>query len=90
MMRTRTRRLLWFAINILVLVTLPRLFANWISRSVQEEYHLGLRATTEGDSIGIPIAGFTILLVGIVTIANLILGFYWLIQWRRREQSSRA
>ena len=87
-MHTRIRWLLWFASNIQVPVTLPRLFAHWISHSMQKEYRLGLRVTTDGDSIGLPIAGFTILPVSIVAIANLILGFYWLIQPRRRGQSS--
>jgi uncharacterized membrane protein len=40
-MSTRSRLLLWIASNILVLVTLPPLFASWVWRSVQEEYRLG-------------------------------------------------
>jgi hypothetical protein len=88
MMRARIRLLLWFASNVLVLVALPPLFARWVWHEVQEEYRLGLRTSTGGDSIGIPIAGFTALLVGIVIAANVVLSLYWLLRRRRAEKTS--
>jgi len=65
----------------------PPLFAHWVWTSVQEEYRLGYRTTTDGDSIIIPEAGFTILLLGTVIVTNAVLGLYYLI---RRWRTSRA
>jgi len=79
-MSTRSRLLLWIATNILVLMTLPPLFASWVWRSVQEGYRLGYRTGTEGDSISIPVAGFTMLLVGLVIAANVALGLIWYVR----------
>jgi len=87
-MSTHSQLLLWIASNILVLVTLPPLFASLVWRSMQEDYRLGYRTGTEGDSIGIPVAGFTLLLVGLVIVANVALGLIWLI--RRRPRGHKA
>jgi len=83
--RTRSELLLWIGSNILVLATLPPLFASWVRRSVQEEYRLGYRTGTEGDSIAIPVAGFTLLLVSLVIAVNVALGLIWLIRRARKK-----
>ena len=85
MMRSRNRLLLWIASNVFVLVAMPPLFAYWVRTSVQEEYRLGYRTTTDGDSIMIPVAGFTLLLIGTVIVANSVLWLHHLIRrWRHR------
>jgi hypothetical protein len=52
----------WIVGNVVVALGAPILFAFWIRREVEQEYAKGLRISTDGDSIAIPIVGFAILL----------------------------
>ena len=88
MIGARNRLLVWFASNFLAIVALPPLFGLWVWNVVQEEYRLGLRKSTDGDTIAIPIAGFTVLLVGILMAANLVLLLYWLLRRLRTEKNA--
>jgi hypothetical protein len=57
-----------------------------LSHQVREEYRLGYRTSTDGDSIGIPIFGFAINLTIVMLAAN---GVWFLIRyWRRRSRAA--
>jgi len=51
----------WLVGNLLVALGAPIVFGFWIAREVQREYASGARVSTDGDSIGIPIFGFTLI-----------------------------
>lgn len=50
----------WILGSALLALITPVLFAFWISREVRLEYAAGLRVSTDGDSIVLPIVGFTV------------------------------
>ena len=83
-MITPKRLLVWFSANCLVYFGLIALFMQWIAREVEEEYRLGYRTGPGGDSLGIPVFGFALILGAIVLVANLIFGlFLW--SWRHMQ-----
>ncbi len=51
---------------------------------MQYEYESGIRTTTDGDSIGIPIAGFFVVNVALVIIINSAWGAYVVFKRCRR------
>jgi hypothetical protein len=78
------RLALWFITNAAVAIGLPYLFTIWIRREVDYEYATGLRTSTDGDSIVIPIAGFTMLLWFALLVCNAIgLAIYFVAAHRR-------
>lgn len=46
------------------------LLAWYLPRMVAEEYRTGVRTSTDGDSIGLPVSSFAILLGGVLVVAN--------------------
>ena len=60
----------WVIGNIAVAILLPIFYTLWIRYEVQHEYELGYRASTNGDTIAIPIFGFTISLWLLIIIIN--------------------
>lgn len=80
----RSTLVVWLTVNAAALVGLPVWFAHWISAEVKWEYANGYRTSTDGDSIGIPIMGFTLMLVVALVLLNaIVFGVLW---WRRSRQ----
>jgi hypothetical protein len=50
----------WISATVALWVLATLAFGIWIDDAVQEEYRLGYRISTDGDSIAIPIAGFAL------------------------------
>jgi len=81
----------WAGVNLVLAIGAPVLFAQWIAREVAEEYRLGYRVSTDGDSISIPIAGFSLNLWSVQLFATLLAVLLHLILRRRaRERASVA
>lgn len=74
---------LWLTGNLVWLFGVPALYAAWLWHEVQHEYAIGIRTTTDGDSIAIPVAGFALTNFGLLFVLNLCWGIYALIRrWR--------
>jgi hypothetical protein len=78
--------ILWILCNLAWLVGAPVLFGVWLGHEVQAEYMSGARVSTDGDSIGIPIYGFTRLNLFLVIAINLASGIYVFVKRRRIAQ----
>ncbi len=81
-MRRASKIGIWILLN---LATTPVAFylsiSYWTSR-VQDEYLTGLRVSTDGDSILIPVVGTTVSWVGLLCLLNALLLVTYLI-WLR-------
>ncbi len=73
----------WLSGNVLWLTAAPAIYGFGLSRYVQWEYSTGARTSTDGDSLGIPIAGFIILNFQLTIAFNLLWGLYALYKKRR-------
>ena len=73
----------WIVGSVSVALVTPVLFALWIQHEVQREYAEGVGVSTEGDSIGLPIAGFTVLLWLFLLSVTLLV---WLVRWFRSRR----
>jgi hypothetical protein len=60
---------------------------RYLTAMVADEYRTGLRTTTDGDSIGLPLGALAMLLGALLVIGNAIFTLV-LIRRRRRSQSS--
>jgi hypothetical protein len=81
MMRSRWR---WLLGNVVVALGAPIVFGLGIRHEVEREYAEGLRVATDGDSVGIPIGAFAILLWATLLTLN---GGVFIVRWiqaRRR------
>ena len=67
------RRLGWVAANLAVWLGLVILYDQYLVRMVAEEYRLGYRTSTDGDSLGIPLFSFAIALALLFLVTNLVL-----------------
>ena len=74
----------WLTGNALWLLGAPALFFVWIEAQVQAEYAAGIRTTTDGDSLGIPVAGFFIVNVAFTLVINFAWAVWVTIKRRRR------
>ena len=74
-------------VNALIAVALPYAFSRWLLAYLAEERRLNPGLPTDGDSPGIPIAGFTSMLwtVQLVATAAAVVWHLGLIYWRRRH-----
>jgi hypothetical protein len=79
----------WVAANVVLWVAATFAFAVWIHRTVQNEYRLGYRTSSDGDTIAIPIAGFALSLGVVLLAVNATFLLMRLIRRRRarREQA---
>ena len=73
----------WLAGNTLWLVLAPHIYGFGLQRYVQWEYSTGARTSTDGDSLGIPIAGFTIFNWQFTIAVNIAWGLYALVKRQR-------
>jgi hypothetical protein len=76
----------WVAANVVLWVAATFAFAVWIDHVVQEEYRLGYRTSSDGDTIAIPIAGFALSLGVVLLAANAIFLVIRLIRQRRARR----
>lgn len=86
---TRRFWLWWIGINALIATVLPYAFAQWLLAYLAEERRLDPGLPTDGDSPGIPIGGFTLMLwtvqLGATALAVAI--HVGLVYWRRHRTS---
>lgn len=75
----------WLAINLVLLFGIPALYGWRVGRMVQDEYRLGLRTSTDGDSLGIPIGGAFLMMLALLLVLNTII----FVVWRFRHRSIR-
>jgi len=52
---------LWVIANLLWLIGVPLAFGVWLHGEVEAQYASGIRVSTDGDSISIPIGGVAVL-----------------------------
>jgi membrane protein implicated in regulation of membrane protease activity len=76
----------WSLGCVAALVLANALFVAWLSAEVSAEYAAGLRATTDGDSLSIPAAGFFLVTLAVTVAANLCLAVYFAVRKRRTRQ----
>jgi hypothetical protein len=83
--RTKGRIIVrWLIGNALLYGCLVATFAIWIDHEVREEYRLGLRTTTDGDIIAIPIFGFAMVLgITLLGLNTLYFAIRWYVRARR-------
>lgn len=62
--------LAWFVGNALWLLGLPYLYIRWLAAEVEAEYAAGIRTSSDGDSLGIPLAGFALINLAFVILVN--------------------
>jgi hypothetical protein len=67
----------------------PAVFGFWLATEVDAQYTSGVRTSTDGDSISLPIAGVAVLNFALVVAANLVLGVYFLCRRYLTRGSSR-
>ena len=71
---SRIRRgLAWTAANTALWLALVYAYYWLLAREVAEEYRLGYRTSTDGDSLGIPVFGFAINLGAVLLVANAVI-----------------
>jgi hypothetical protein len=77
---------LWVVADVLLLFGVPIMFSVYVRRMVDEEYATGMRNTSDGDSIIIPVAGmFIFMLITLISI-NALVGSFYLLRRRRRRR----
>jgi uncharacterized membrane protein len=83
--RTKNRLLLWIMANIIILISVPILYYVYLDRLVDYEYATGVRTSTGGDIILIPVAGvFLFLLLILLVINTAVACVCWWSHHRRR------
>ena len=77
------RALAWTAANAAIWLALVYAYYWLLTREVAEEYRLGYRTSTDGDSLGIPVFGFAISLGVLLLVANAIIFVVRVVRRRR-------
>ena len=67
------RRLGWIAANLALWLGLVIVYDQHLGRTVAEQYRLGYRTSTNGDSLGIPLFSFAIELAILLLVSNVVL-----------------
>ena len=62
---------IWIVANVLILVVTPILHYIYLDRLLDYEYATGIRTSTSGDTIIIPVVGGFIFLIGVLFVVNL-------------------
>ena len=79
-----SKPLLWFIANVSILIGGPILYHVYLDRLLDHEYATGIRTSTDGDIILIPVAGLFIFLLISLLIINAVVGFCVWLRRRRR------
>ena len=77
------RVLIWILANVSWIVGLPIVYGIYLYNEVQYQYENGLRTSTDGDSISIPIFGVAIINLALVVIVNLVIIVYFYVKKRK-------
>jgi hypothetical protein len=77
--------LLWFTVNLVILVSIPVIYYIYLDRLVDYEYATGIRTSTGGDIVLIPVAGLFIFVLLVLLIANVLAGGFFILV--RRQQN---
>jgi len=84
---TMKKLILWLLADALVLYGVPILYYNYLARMVNHEYATGIRTSSDGDIILIPVVGLFMNLLVVVLIIN-ILGVCYHIWAHRRKRAA--
>jgi hypothetical protein len=76
--------ILWLITNVLILIGVPILYYIYLERLVDYEYATGIRTSTGGDIILIPVVSSFIFLFVTLLIINVFLICYFWLRRRRR------
>jgi hypothetical protein len=74
---------MWALVNAACIVLVPLVFGVWLDVEIQSQYASGLRGSTDGDSVSIPIAGVALLNTLLLFVVNISWAVYVLIKKRR-------
>ncbi len=86
LIRNRAKKLLlWLAVNGSIQVGFPVLFYIYLDRQVDYEYAAGIRTSTDGDIIMIPVVGLFIFLFIALLIINTIGACLYIRKHRRQR-----
>lgn len=77
--------LFWIIANVLLQFGIPVIFYFYVRQMVDDEYATGLRTTSDGDSIIIPVAGMFIFAFVALLVVNALVGGFYILARRRRE-----
>jgi hypothetical protein len=77
---------LWVVADVLLLFGVPIMFSVYVRRMVYEEYATGMRNTSDGDSIIIPVVGMLIFMLITLISINALVGSFYLLRRRRRRR----
>jgi O-antigen/teichoic acid export membrane protein len=77
------RLFFWLMADISILIGLPILHYLYLARMLDYEYANGIRTSSDGDSILIPVVGLFIFLFVVLLIINLVVAGYYI--WTRRR-----
>lgn len=76
--------LIWLLADALILIGVPVLYYNYLARQVDYEYATGIRTSSDGDIILIPVLGVFMSLSLLVLIVNVLAPCYYI--WRHYRQ----
>lgn len=75
-MKLSPRLLFWVFANVAVFVGIPLVFAFWLQQEVSAQYTSGVRVSTDGDSLSIPVAIVVVLTgAGLLLLNAVVLAF---------------
>lgn len=77
--------LLWIIGNAILLFVIPILYYIYLDRLIDNEYARGVRTSTSGDSVLIPVFGVFILLFLTSVVINLAIAFCMF--WKRQKHT---
>jgi len=79
-MKINSFRWWWVFGNVVWFIAIPIAFAVWLSTEIDSQYKSGLRTTTDGDSLSIPLAIVAVLNGVLLLVANMTLGIVLVIR----------
>lgn len=88
-MSRRVKSLCWWGVgNLMLLFGLPALTFWYLQREIDEQYRTGVRTSTGGDSLGIPVSEVAIMTVVVLLIINVVAALVWLSMtlWRKWQR----
>ena len=78
----------WVLLNLVLLFGVPGVYGWWLSREVAREYATGLRVSTDGDSLGLPIGDFFLKVATALLTLNGLLLLVRQLQLRRSRRAA--
>jgi hypothetical protein len=84
-MRAIKKLFLWLLADALILYSVPILYYNYLARTLDYEYATGIRTSSDGDIILIPVMGLFMYLSLLVFIVNILAVCYYVWRHYRRR-----